>query len=123
MNSTPGTTVLLHALAHARSGDKGNRSNIGVFAYRAQDYALLVEQVTEERVRELFKERRPTAVRRFLLPNLWGMNLVIDDVLDGGTNSSLNLDLHGKALSSLLLTLPVQVPAGFVGWKASDALA
>jgi hypothetical protein len=50
-------------------------------------------------------------VRRYLLPRLHAMNFVLDDVLDGGVNGSLNLDSHGKSLSGLLLTLTVQIPS------------
>lgn len=103
------TSVPLHRLAHARTGDKGNRSNISLFAYDPEHYPLLVEQVTEERVAALFAARNPTAVKRYLLPNLHGMNFVLDDVLDGGVNDSLNLDMHGKALSFHLLTLGITV--------------
>jgi hypothetical protein len=103
--------VPLRELAHARTGDKGNRTNIGLFAYDPAHYQLLVEQVTPERVAELFAYRKPTQVLRYLLPKLAGMNLVLDDVLDGGVNDSLNLDMHGKALSFHLLTLKVRVPA------------
>ena len=97
----------LRDLAHGRTGDKGNRSNISVIAYRAEDFALIVEQVTEARVAALFAHRNPTRVRRYLLPNLAAMNFVIDDVLDGGVNGALNLDTHGKALAFLLLDLPI----------------
>lgn len=106
--TTPETgACILHDIAHARTGDKGNHSNICLFAYKAQDYDLLVEQVTEERVTRLFAARRPTAVRRYLLPRLAGMNFVIENVLDGGVNDSLNLDMHGKSLSFHLLSLPI----------------
>jgi hypothetical protein len=103
-------TVALRSLAHGRTGDKGNRSNISVIALDAKDYPILVEQVTEERVAALFAHRRPTSVKRYLLPRLGAMNFVIDDVLDGGVNGSLNLDSHGKALAFLLLDLPITLP-------------
>jgi hypothetical protein len=99
--------VPLHTLAHGRTGDKGNRSCISVIAYEPAHWETLVDQVTEARVAALFAARRPTAVRRYLLPRLHAMNFVIDDVLDGGVNGALNLDAHGKTLSSLLLTLPI----------------
>jgi hypothetical protein len=105
-------TVPLRAIAHGRTGDKGNRSNISVIALDARDYDLLVAQVTEARVAELFAHRRPSAVRRYLLPKLAAMNFVLDDVLDGGVNGSLNLDTHGKALAFLLLELPITIPGG-----------
>lgn len=102
--------VTLHDLCHGRAGDKGDTLNISLIAYREQDWPLLVEHVTVERVRSHFAQRRPTAVRRYLLPRLCAMNFVLEGVLDGGVNDSLNLDMHGKALSFHLLamTLPVQ---------------
>lgn len=103
------SAVLLHSLAHARTGDKGNRSSISLVAYDARHWQLLVDQVTEARVAALFADRRPTQVRRYLLPRLHAMNFVLDDVLDGGVNGSLNLDSHGKSLSGLLLTLTIDL--------------
>lgn len=103
-------TVPLYQLAHARTGDKGNRSNISVIAYKAADFGLLKAQVTEERVAAHFAYRKPTQVARYLLPKLAAMNFVLDGVLDGGVNDALNLDMHGKTLSFHLLTLPVTIP-------------
>jgi hypothetical protein len=102
--------VALHRIAHGRTGDKGDRSNISVIAYRPEFYELLVAQVTEARVAALFAHRHPRAVRRYLLPRLAAMNFVIDGALDGGVNGSLNLDTHGKALAFLLLELPIELP-------------
>jgi len=102
--------IELYTLAHARTGDKGNRVNISLIAYDPKDYALLVEQVTEARVAAHFSQRAPTRVLRYLLPKLGAMNFVLDDVLDGGVNDSLNLDMHGKALSFHLLTLRLRAP-------------
>jgi hypothetical protein len=104
----------LHRAAHSRSGDKGNRSNISVIAWHPALWPLLVEQVTEAAVAHRFAHRRPTSVRRYLLPQLHAMNFVLDGVLDGGVNDALNLDAHGKALSYLLLDLPLLVPAELV---------
>jgi len=106
------TTTVLHQVAHARTGDKGNRSSISLIALEPRHWPTLLQQVTEERVAALFCARRPTAVKRYLLPNLQAMNFVLDDVLDGGVNGSLNLDTHGKCLSSLLLTLPIELQEG-----------
>jgi hypothetical protein len=102
--------VLLHQLAHARTGDKGDRSCISVIAYDPRHWETLVAQVTELRIAALFAHRQPSSVKRYLLPKLHAMNFVLDDVLDGGVNGSLNLDTHGKCLSSLLLTLPIALP-------------
>jgi hypothetical protein len=104
-------TVPLYRAAHGRTGDKGNRSNISVIAWCPDLYPLLVAQLTEERVARHFAHRRPSAVKRYLLPRLDAMNFVLDEVLDGGVNDSLNLDSHGKALSFFLLDLDIQVPA------------
>jgi hypothetical protein len=102
--------VPLYQAAHGRTGDKGNRSNISVIAWHADLWNVLVAQVTEDVVMRQFAHRRPTQVRRYLLPQLCAMNFVLDDVLDGGVNDSLNLDSHGKALSFLLLDLCIDVP-------------
>ena len=107
-------TVPLYRLAHGRTGDKGDRSNISVIAWHPALYPLLVEQVTEAAVARQFATRRPVRVARHLLPRLHAMNFVLDGVLDGGVNDALNLDSHGKALSFLLLELPLTVPAALV---------
>lgn len=109
MSAQPQAVPLWRA-AHGRTGDKGNRSNISVIAWHPDLWPLLVEQVTEAAVARQFAHRHPSRVQRFLLPRLQAMNLVLDDVLDGGVNDALNLDAHGKALSFLLLELPIEVP-------------
>jgi hypothetical protein len=104
--------VILHELAHARAGDKGNRLNIGLFAFDPAHYAHLAAQVTEERVMALFAHRGCSKVVRHELPRLHGFNFVLDDVLEGGVNGALNLDGHGKTLSFLLLGMEVEAPPG-----------
>ena len=113
MDSTHAVPLL--RAAHGRTGDKGNRSNISVIAWHPALYGSLVDQVTEAAVARQFAHRRPSRVCRYLLPNLHAMNFVLDDVLDGGVNDALNLDSHGKALSFLLLDLPLQVPLELAG--------
>jgi len=107
-------TVPLHEIAHGRAGDKGNRCNISVIGFLPEVYPYLVEQVTAERVHGFFAHRGASAVARYELPRLGALNLVIDDVLEGGVNGSLNLDGHGKTLSFHLLSMPVKVPADIV---------
>ena len=102
--------VPLHRIAHARAGDKGDRLNVSVIAYREADFPLIREQLTAERVHALFAHRGATRVHRYELPRLWALNFVIDDVLEGGVNDALNLDGHGKTHSFLVLSLPVRVP-------------
>ena len=103
-------TFPLYRAAHSRTGDKGDRSNISVIAWHPSLYPLLVAQLTPERVAACFRHRSPSRVQRFLLPKLQAMNFVLDGVLDGGVNDALNLDTHGKALSFLLLDMPIEVP-------------
>ena len=102
--------VPLHAVAHSRAGDKGNRCNMSLMPYDPRLYPLLAEQVTEARVLELFRHRDATKVTRYDLPRLQALNFVVDDVLEGGVNGSLNLDGHGKTHSFRLLSLTVSVP-------------
>lgn len=104
--------VQLHQIAHARAGDKGNRANISLICHNPLNYPLLRAQVTEAFVASLFAPRRPTRVTRYELPQLAAMNFVIDDALEGGVNSSLGLDGHGKALSFLLLSAEIEMKYG-----------
>jgi len=104
--------VELWRVAHGRAGDKGNRSNISLIAWDAKFYPIIAEQVTVQRVKEQFSYRQPSHVCRFDLPNLNAFNFVLDDVLEGGVNDSLNLDGHGKALSFHLLAMSIKVPSG-----------
>lgn len=98
----------LHALAHARSGDKGDVSNISLIAYRPEAWPTLAREATEARVLAAFRHLGATRVRRFDLPNLDAFNFVIDATLGGGVNRSLGLDRHGKTLSFLLLSLEIE---------------
>jgi len=104
----------LHRIAHGRAGDKGDTANISVIAYQPQFFSLLVDQVTEERVREVFRHRSPSSIRRYVLPNLAALNFVLEGTLDGGVNTSLNLDAHGKTLAFQLLGISVCVPRELV---------
>ena len=111
MTASSRFTAPLYRLAHSRTGDKGNRSNISVIAWEPALYPLLLEQVTADSVARRFSHRQPSRVQRFELPQMHALNLVLDDALDGGVNESLNLDSHGKALSYWLMDLPISVPA------------
>ncbi|WP_227816324.1 AtuA-related protein [Nitrogeniibacter aestuarii] len=110
MNTDDFIEVPLHRIAHARTGDKGNRINVALFCYEPGAYPHIVEQVTEAAVMACYRHRHPSAVKRYLVPTLSACNFVIDDVLAGGVNNSLCLDRHGKGLSFLLLNMPVRVP-------------
>lgn len=97
----------LRDIAHARAGDKGNRSSISVWAYEARHYDLLVRELTPETLKSAFGSLFTGRIKRYELPDLHGLNFVLDDALEGGVNSSLNLDGHGKSWSALLLGLEI----------------
>jgi hypothetical protein len=102
--------VKLRAIAHSRTGDKGNTSNISVIAYRDEDYPVLVEHVTAERVKAHFADIVHGEVTRYELPKIGALNFVLRDALGGGVTRSLALDAHGKSLSSAILDL--EIPGG-----------
>lgn len=104
-------TVALHEIAHTRTGDKGDTSNISLIAYRAEDYALLVREVTVERVEAWFAHLRDASagpVRRYEMPQLHALNFVLPGLLRGGVTRSLALDAHGKCLGAALLRMEVR---------------
>jgi len=110
MNASEIPTVRLGDLAHARSGDKGDRANIGVVANDPACYAHLDAHLTEGVVARYFRPMGIGPVRRYALPNLHAFNFVIDRALGGGASRSLRLDTQGKALGAALLELRVPAP-------------
>lgn len=94
-------------LAHARSGDKGDTSNIGIIAKRPEDYPILVREVTAERVKEHFAGVCLGKVQRYELPNLGALNFLLHESLDGGGTLSLKADPQGKTYSSALLRMEI----------------
>jgi len=103
----------LRELAHSRTGDKGNRSNISLIAYDPAHYDHLRDVVTAERVQAHFRDIVHGAVARYELPAIHAFNFVLDDALGGGVARSLSLDTHGKSLSSALLEMDVPAPPGY----------
>ena len=95
----------LRDIAHARSGDKGNISNISVIALDETDYLFLAEHLTAQSVAAHFQGIVTGTVTRYELPTLGALNFVLTGALGGGVTRSLALDAHGKALSSALLDL------------------
>lgn len=93
-------------VAHVRTGDKGNRSQISVIAFDANDYQLLADQVTVERLQQHLN-LEDCVVRRYELPGLGALNFVVEGALEGGVTRSLALDPHGKTLGSQLLSLDI----------------
>ena len=102
--------IALHEIAHARAGDKGNTSNISVWAYDPGDYGLIKEQLTAARIKEAFPDLIRGEVTRYELEHLHGLNFVLREALEGGVNTSLGLDSHGKSWSFLILGLEIVVP-------------
>lgn len=98
----------LKELAHARSGDKGNVSNICMYARDPRDYELLRQQVTPERVKEHFKGIVLGEVVRYEIPTLNGFNFVMQEALGGGATQSMRLDTLGKTMASALLRMKIE---------------
>jgi hypothetical protein len=97
--------VLLHDIAHCRAGDKGDTATLSLFPHHDEDFALLVREVTADRVREHLADHIRGEVLRYELPNLCALQFICRQALDGGVTTSLALDTHGKTLSSRLLSL------------------
>jgi hypothetical protein len=102
--------IPLYAMAHARSGDKGDGSNVGVVAYDARGYELLKAWLTPERVKAHFGEIVKGRVERHDIPNLRGLNFILHDSLGGGGSASLKTDAQGKTHGMAMLRMTVEVP-------------
>lgn len=103
-------TVRLGDVAHTRSGDKGNRANIGVVANDGACYAWLEGRLTEEAVAGFLEPLGIGRVVRYELPNVHAFNFVVERALGGGASRSLRLDSQGKALGVALLELRLPGP-------------
>ena len=103
----------LAQIAHARSGDKADRADIGLFAWSAEGYALIERHVTAERVAEhfahLLAQAGEQSVERYPLPNLLAIKWVLNGALNGGAASSLRSDNLGKTLGALMLRIEIEV--------------
>jgi len=107
--------VKLETIAHARSGDKGDASNVGLIAQTPEMYEVLRAQVTAERVKEHFREVCRGPVQRYELPNILALNFILHDSLGGGGTESLKNDAQGKTHAQGLLQMEIDVPEGFAG--------
>ena len=103
-------TIPLYAMAHARSGDKGDGSNVGVLAYDDRGYEILRDWLTTERVKAHFKGIVFGDVERFEMDNLRGLNFLLSDSLGGSDSASLKTDAQGKTHAMALLRMEVEVP-------------
>jgi hypothetical protein len=102
--------VKLQHVAHVRSGDKGNISNIAVIAYTPDLYPLLKEQLTADRFKAFYAGVVNGPVERYAVDKLGVLNFVCHDALGGGVSRSLSLDNYGKALSAAVLGFELEVP-------------
>lgn len=100
----------LKEIAHARTGDKGNIANIALIAYNEENYGLLEEHVTDERVTQLFAPLIVSPVERFCVPGLGALNFVLHRHASESVTRSLALDAHGKTLSFVLLNMEIDPP-------------
>ena len=101
--------VRLARIAHARSGDKGDRADIGLFAFDAPTYRVLEQAVTAGRVAEHFAWIGTASVDRYPLPNLLAIKLVLNGALSGGAARSLRSDNLGKTLAGVLLRMEIDI--------------
>ena len=109
----PALSIPLSAIAHGRSGDKGNHANIAIIAYTPAGYAWLREHLTADDVSKYFASLGPSRVVRYEAPNLLALNFVLYDVLAGGASESLRIDTQGKTLALALLQMPIVQPENF----------
>ena len=97
----------LRDIAHSRTGDKGNTSNISLIAFDEKDYPLLEKYVTAARVKEHFSDIVKGDVVRREVPNVGALNFIMYEALGGGVTRSLALDAHGKCLGAGLLSMEI----------------
>lgn len=102
--------VPLYRVALARSGDKGDASNVGLIARGPEIFEIIREQATAERVKEHFREVCRGPVERFEMPNLLALNFILHDSLGGGGTESLKTDAQGKTHAQGLLQMEIEIP-------------
>ena len=101
--------VKLAEIAHARSGDKGDISNVGLIAFDQKGYDIIKDKVTADRVKEHFGDLVKGNVIRYELPNILAFNFVMYGALGGGGAHSLHIDALGKTMAGALLRMEVDL--------------
>lgn len=104
--------IYLNQIAHGRSGDKGDTSNVCVFARKPEYYQIIEREVTEEKVKEHFKDMVLGSVTRYDVPSLNGFNFVMKHALGGGATHSLRLDSLGKSMGIAFLRMKIHIEEG-----------
>ena len=102
--------VKLQHLAHCRSGDKGNTSNISVIAYEPELYPHIKQQLTAEKFKAHYAGVVTGKVTRYDVDGLQALNFVAEGALGGGVSRSLCLDNYGKSLSARVLSFELDLP-------------
>ena len=103
------TRILLEQIAHARSGDKGDGSNVGLIAYTETGYRFIQRHVTAALVKQHFSNICLGEVERFEVPNLKALNFLLHDSLGGGGSESVKTDAQGKTHGQALLRMELEV--------------
>lgn len=109
-----GKKVKLYELCLARSGDKGDTANIGLLARSQEIYTWMKQHISASFVKYLFRETCHGKVVRYELDNLWGLNFLLEESLDGGGTRSLMADPQGKTFAQALLNVEVTAPEDLV---------
>jgi hypothetical protein len=102
--------IRLARIAHARSGDKADRADVGLFAYDVPTYAVLKREVTAERVAQHFAWIAHGPVERYPLDNILAIKFVLNHALQGGAARSLRSDNLGKTIAAALLRMEIDIP-------------
>ena len=114
-------TIKLLEIAHARSGDKGDGSNVGLIAYTDHGYEVIRREVTAERVRAHFAQICMGRVDRYEIPNLKALNFILHDSLGGGGTESVKTDAQGKTFAQAILAQKAPIPQDVLSEVANTA--
>ena len=104
--------IYLNDIAHGRSGDKGDTSNVCVFARKPEYYGIIQREVTPEALKAYFGDMVRGDILRYDLPSLGGFNFVMHHALGGGATMSLRLDSLGKSMGSAVMRMKIHVEEG-----------
>jgi hypothetical protein len=107
--------VPLREIAHSRTGEKGDDVQLSVIAYREDEYPVLRDQVTVEAVQSIYGPILESTIDRYEVPSIGALNFVLHNALSGGRSRTLAFEESGKALSSLILSLLIEVSDDYVG--------
>ena len=104
--------IYLKEIAHGRSGDKGDTSNVCVYAREPKYYEIIRREVTGDKVREYFGDMVKGEIVRYEVPTLQGFNFVMKHALGGGATLSLRLDTLGKSMGSAFMRMKIHIEEG-----------